>query len=152
MANIVYNIFKQKLSLGDYKWADAPLVGGKYKVMLIKVALTDPDPTTVATAISGSKEYAGSYTPTDVTGLGVTIDNVNDRVLLDATVNTTVSSVGADGVNQVVGVLLFVDPDDSDTDASSVPVAHFDITAFLGNGSNVTFVWSSSPDALVTLT
>lgn len=156
MASFVYNIWKGGLAEGTYAWDDDGGVSSKtVKIALTEEVLSDPDPVTVTAALTGGKEFDGSYARTVVTGMAVTVDNSGDRAQLDATNNTTVSSVGADAGGQTcTGVLLYIDYAGSTTDSgdgTAIPIAFFDLaTAFHGNGSDVTFVWDSV--GLITLT
>ena len=152
MASCVYNIFKQKVADGTYRWnANSDGAGGTYEIALVEAVLSDPDPDTVTAALTGGNEYDGSYSRTAVANLSVILDDTNNRAKLDAD-DTTVSSVGLDaGGQKVEGVLLYVKPNGTSADSSYIPAAFIDLaTAFYGNGSNVTFTWDSV--GLITLT
>ena len=152
MASFVYNIWKQKLADGTYRWnANSDGAGGSYELALTEAVLSDPDPDTVDAALTGGNEYDGSYSRTAVANLTVVLDDTNDRAKLDAD-DTTISSIGVDaGGQKVEGVLLYVKPNGTSADSAYIPAAFFDLaTAFYGNGSNVTFVWDSV--GLITLT
>jgi len=152
MASFIYNIWKQKLADGTYRWnANSDGSGGTYELALTEAVLSDPDPDTVSAALTGGNEYDGSYSRTVVANLSVVLDDTNNRAKLDAD-DTTVSSLGADaGGQKVEGVLLYVKPNGTSADSAYIPAAFFDLaTAFYGNSSNVTFVWDSV--GLVTLT
>jgi hypothetical protein len=147
VASFVYNIWKQKLALGDSIWDVNPAAGDTMKIALVEAVLSDKTITDVDTAL-GSNEYGDTdpYIRTAVSGQGVTVDGT--KATLDAT-DTTVTAIEADGSDKVEGLLLYHDVDG--TDGNAIPIVFFDLAnAFYGNGSNVTFVWDST--GVITLT
>jgi hypothetical protein len=140
MASFVYNAFKEQLVDGTYDW-DA---GQTYRVALVNVALTAATETDVATVLgSGSKEYGSARV--DLASLTV---SSGSTVGMDAA-DTVFTSLAADGSEQVVALLVYVNV--AGGDANSKPVATFLLaTPFYGNGATVTFTWHAS--GLITLT
>lgn len=145
MANIIYNIFKENLAEGTYRWNTVPDVdvsGSRVKVVLMATAADTSDSgqdiAILSTVVSG-KEYGGTYTRPTLDGVVVVNDSVSNHAELDA--DDEVVAVGSGGT--VVGLVVFIDPTGSSVDGSCVPVCYMDVTSFVGNGSDVTFVWNA---------
>lgn len=157
MASFIFNIWKGGLAAGTYNWDDDGGVASKtVKVALSEVVLAkDPNENADDLAdLTSGWEFDGDYDRTVVVDLAVKADtDTNNRAELDAT-NTTVLAVQADpGGQACTGVLLYIDiagVTDASGDATAIPIAFFDITAFYGNGSDILLSWDSV--GLITLT
>ena len=157
MASFIFNIWKGGLAAGTYNWDDDGGVTGKtVKVALSEIVMVkaDEEDADDLADLTPGWEFDGSYARTAVTSLTVKADtDTSNRAELDAA-DTTVLAVGADAGGQTcAGVLLYIDMagvTDASGDATAIPIAFFDITAFYGNGSDILLAWNSV--GLITLT
>ena len=148
MANIIYNNFKAKMADGTYRWNTQPLsgtAGSRVKVALMKVVAVTSDAgqdlTALDAVLTGSKEYGGSYTRPTLASVAVVNDTTSNHAELGA--DDQVVTVPDDSGASVVGLVVFIDPTGSAADSLCVPVCYMDVTTFVGNGANVTFVWNA---------
>lgn len=144
MANIIYNQFKAQLADGTYRWHNTPDVdtgGSIVKFALMKAAADDVDDTALDDVLSGKDYDDGSYTRPTLTGLAVVNDTSSNHAELNAT-DVTIA-ITADGVEQVFGVVVYINPTGSSGDGDCHPVCYMDVTHFVGNGANITFVWNA---------
>ena len=143
MTNIIYNQFKRQLAIGTYRWTDQvnPAdVNGEVMFALMKTAADDVDDTVLSDVLSGKDYASGSYTRPVLGSLVVVNDTTSNHSELDAA--DSVVTITADDSNSVVGIVVYVRPEVSTADNACHPVCYMDVTSFVGNGSDVTFVWN----------
>jgi hypothetical protein len=139
VANFVYNTGKGKVA----RYCDLPATGDKIGLLVLATSGIEADAVlidkaTVAAVLSGTtNEVTNSgYARKGVTAdIVVTIDTANDRTDVDITTDPTWTTVAAgDGFNDVV---IYYDPDGSDTDATNVPMTQHDFVV-VPDGSDIT--------------
>jgi len=144
MANIIYNQFKAQLAAGTYKWATAPNPAngsGTLKFALMKTAADDVDDTALDDVLSGKDYDDGSYTRPTLDSVAVVNDTSSNHAELNA--DDEVVTIAADGSEQVVGIVVYVNPTGSAADSACHPVCYMDVTNFVGKGDDITFVWNA---------
>jgi hypothetical protein len=162
MADFAFNTLKGALGGGLYGGATRTLVWhssasnatpSTLKVCLVKgdgAGRQDDD--TVSVFFAAAAEYAGTnYARKTLTARTVTVDDGNDRSELDDTADITWTALGPDTICN--GILVYWDPNGSDSDSTNVPLLYFDLNAngisFNGNGGDITLQWNA--DGLVTI-
>lgn len=132
MPSIAFNVAKGAFTDGTLDWDDNNL-----EVLLLSSATAiDPDLATLTAVLGegGNTEVTTTnYSRETLANASVTVDNANNRAVLDAD-DVTWNSIG-DGSESAVGAVIFV---------GTLPVCFVDFTNTVLNGGDFTVQWSAN--------